>query len=66
MVFIMPGMENLAPERTLSSSGFSGSPNFLPICFSSFVEALFDLLVDLFGNALVVLEIDSCRRRWRW
>ena len=26
----MPGMEALAPERTETSSGFFGSPNFLP------------------------------------
>jgi hypothetical protein len=28
IVFIMPGMENFAPERTLISSGFFGSPSF--------------------------------------
>ena len=26
----MPGIENLAPERTETSSGFFGSPNVLP------------------------------------
>ena len=40
MVFIMPGMENFAPERTLTSRGFSGSPSFLPICDSSFARAV--------------------------
>ena len=36
----MPGMEKRAPERTLTSSGFLGSPSFLPICDSSFERAL--------------------------
>ena len=30
----MPGMENLAPERTLTSSGFSGLPKPLPVSAS--------------------------------
>lgn len=30
-VSIMPGMENLAPERTETSSGSSDWPSFLPI-----------------------------------
>ena len=30
IVSIMPGMEARAPERTETSSGTSGSPNFLP------------------------------------
>jgi hypothetical protein len=34
IVSIMPGMENAAPERTLTSSGFLGSPSFLPVLFS--------------------------------
>ena len=37
--FSMPGMEKRAPERTLTSSGFLGSPSFLPICDSSFASA---------------------------
>ena len=40
MVFIMPGMENFAPDRTLSSSGLAASPSFCPICFSSLTVAL--------------------------
>ena len=31
----MPGMENLAPDRTLTSSGSFGSPSVRPIAFSS-------------------------------
>ncbi len=30
MVSIMPGMENFAPERTLTSSGLSAPPSFCP------------------------------------
>ena len=58
MVFIMPGMENFAPERTLTSSGFSGSPSFLPICASSFFERFQNLIVDLLRNLVAVLEVD--------
>ena len=34
-VSIIPGMLNLAPERTDTSSGFAGSPNRLPVCSST-------------------------------
>ena len=34
-VSIMPGIEERAPERTESSSGFFGSPNLLPEDFST-------------------------------
>ena len=34
----MPGMENFAPDRTETSSGFFGSPSFLPIARSSFAR----------------------------
>src|SRR5262245_37347398 len=34
MVFIMPGMENFAPERQETNNGFFASPNFLPARFS--------------------------------
>ena len=33
-VSIMPGIEARAPERTETSSGFDGSPNFLPVACS--------------------------------
>ena len=36
---IMPGMENLAPERTETSSGSSASPITLPMAFSRRVRA---------------------------
>ena len=58
MVFIMPGMENFAPERTLTSSGFSASPSFLPICPSSLASAVEHLLIDLRRDLVAVLEID--------
>ena len=35
----MPGMEARAPLRQLSSSGFSGSPNFMPIASSVLCKA---------------------------
>src|SRR4029453_11835034 len=34
----MPGIENAAPERTETSSGFFGSPNFLPTFSSIFFK----------------------------
>ena len=37
MVSIMPGIENFAPERTDTSSGFLTSPSLLPTAFSSFL-----------------------------
>src|SRR5579863_7243918 len=39
MVSIMPGMENFAPDRTLTSSGFPVSPSFCPILPSSLASA---------------------------
>ena len=36
MVSIIPGMDALAPDLTETSSGFSRSPNFLPVIFSIF------------------------------
>ena len=35
MVSIMPGIENFAPERTDTSSGFVVEPNCWPATFSS-------------------------------
>ncbi len=35
MVSIIPGMENLAPDRTLSSRGSDGSPKRRPMVASS-------------------------------
>ena len=40
IVFIIPGIENFAPDRTLTSSGSSAPPSFLPISFSSVARAL--------------------------
>ena len=34
MVSIMPGMENFAPLRTLTSSGFSFEPSLRPVTCS--------------------------------
>ena len=35
-VSIMPGMENFAPDLTLTSSGSAGSPSLRPMALSSF------------------------------
>jgi hypothetical protein len=34
-VSIMPGMDIFAPDRAATSSGLRGSPNFLPVAFST-------------------------------
>ncbi len=39
MVSIMPGIDARAPERTLTSSGFAGSPSFAPCDFSTRARA---------------------------
>src|SRR5260370_4112566 len=39
-VSIMPGIENLAPERTLTRRGLFGSPNFLPVFLSRVFSAV--------------------------
>ena len=40
MVFIIPGMESAAPERTLTSMGSAGSPKvFWPKVFSIWATA---------------------------
>jgi len=41
MVSIMPGMENFAPERTDTRSGFFGSPKSLAMIFCSRSMAVF-------------------------
>ena len=38
IVSIMPGIENFAPDRTLTSSGSAGSPSLRPIADSSRVR----------------------------
>ena len=43
---IIPGIENLAPERTLTSSGSAGSPSFLPIVLLDLADGLGDLVVE--------------------
>ena len=58
MVSIMPGMENLAPERTLTSSGFVGVAELLPHALFERLERFEHLLVDLRRNGVVVLEVD--------
>ena len=40
MVSIIPGIENLAPERTDTSSGWSDDPSFAPVSFSRSARCL--------------------------
>ncbi len=50
---IIPGIENFAPERTLTSSGSFASPSVRPIFFSSFVTCFADLVGQPAGPAAV-------------
>ena len=52
MVSIMPGMENFAPERTLTSSGFSPLPSFWPCSSSKLLERGIHLAFDFGGDTV--------------
>ena len=54
----MPGMENLAPERTLTSSGSIGVAELLAHLLFEIGERLRDFFADVFGDAVLVLKID--------
>ena len=51
MVSIMPGMENFAPERTLTSSGLSAPPSFWPLQLLQALQRFVHLAVDFAGDA---------------
>ena len=55
-MFIMPGIEAAAPERTETSSGFLSSPNFLP----SFLFQHGDVLADFVHQARRAASCRSC------
>ena len=42
----MPGIENFAPERTDTSSGFVASPSVAPAAFSSLCDVVDNLRFD--------------------
>ena len=42
----MPGIENFAPDRTLTSNGSAGSPSVRPIAFLDEGEVAGDLRVE--------------------
>jgi hypothetical protein len=45
----MPGIDARAPERTETSSGLAGSPNFLPTDASTLASPRRDLGFQIFG-----------------
>ena len=55
----MPGIENFAPERTDTSSGFSVDPSVAPAAFSSFFSCSAISLVDGGGNLRLLLVVDG-------
>ncbi len=56
-VSIMPGIEARAPERTDTSSGFSGSPKVLPAMTPTCGERRLDLAVEVAGIGLAVCVV---------
>ncbi len=49
-VSIMPGMENFAPDRTLTSSGSAGSPSLRPMLGLECVQVPADFVVKAVGD----------------
>ena len=58
---IIPGIENFAPERTLTSSGFAGSPKPLPVRRSTSSHRLEDVLPEAVGQLLAARRSSRCR-----
>ena len=52
-VSIMPGIENFAPDRTLTSNGSAGSPSVRPIASSMAARWLVTSRVEAVGRAAV-------------
>ena len=53
----MPGIDSAAPERTLTSSGSAGSPNFLPTSVLHLLDGRLDLRPDRLGQLAAVLVV---------
>ena len=62
-VSIMPGIENAAPERTDTSSGFFGSPKRLPT-FSSILSDLPSPVPTCLRESFCRCQRTRCRLRW--
>ena len=58
---IIPGIENLAPERTETSSGLAGSPKPLPVRSSTSFTAASDVLPQAVRQLLAVGEVVVAR-----
>ena len=61
----MPGIENFAPERTETSSGFLRRPSFAPAAFSSLREVRRSSRVSIVGGSLLpvlVVEVAGVGR----
>ena len=54
----MPGIENFAPDRTDTSSGFDTSPSFLPGGLFELAQVVFDLAIDLGWDAALLGVVD--------
>ena len=50
-VSIIPGIENFAPERTETNSGFSTPPNFFPVARSKSLSAASISSFNVGGNS---------------
>ena len=58
----MPGIENLAPERTLTSSGFAAEPNVLPGFDLEGGDGGEDVLPQSAGQLFARCENSRCKR----
>ena len=63
MVSIMPGIENFAPDRTLTSNGSAGSPSVRPMASSMSGEVAGDLRVEPVRRAAVPQVMPAGVRR---
>ena len=60
-VSIIPGIENLAPERTLTRSGFAASPKPLPVSPLDLLDGLEDVVPEPVRELLAVREVVVAR-----
>jgi hypothetical protein len=56
-VSIMPGMDTSRPDRTATSSGLFGSPNFLPVAFSTLGDIGPDFVHQPLGSFLAEVVV---------
>jgi hypothetical protein len=66
IVFIMPGHGEARAGADADQQRVLGIAQFLADLLFEFLERGEDLLVDLGGNTILVLEINVADFRWKW